>query len=346
MSYKLQIVNPLEFPAWDEKILAFEGSSFFHSSSWARVLVESYRFRPFYCAAFEGEEIVAALPFMEVRDIFGRKKGVCSPFSDFCQPLYKDENAFKKIFEFATEIARKNRWRSLAIRGNAPFPKDEAAFSIFFRHVINLKHDENKLLKTFRKNTQRNIRKARRGNVTVSFEKTPEALREFYRLNCLTRKRHGLPPQPMHFFTILFQCIILQDRGIIALARIGDNVISASVFFHFGNRAYFKYGASNDRFAKLCANYLVMWDVIRYYRDKEYATLCLGRTESQHKGLRHFKTGWGAEESIVNTCIFDVKSNIFIKIPLKTTGFYNHIFANTPLFLLKIFGDMFYKFMG
>ena len=159
------------------------------------------------------------------------------------------------------EKARANSWRSITVRGNAPFADDIPKGDSYYRHVLSLKKNENELYRNFRNSTQRNIKKAIKSEVSVSFESTRDAVQHFYRLNCLSRKTHGLPPQPHFFFDHFFREIIEKGHGEVALARYKGRVASALVFFHFGTVASYKYGASDAAMSNTRANYLVMWKV-------------------------------------------------------------------------------------
>ena len=82
----LQIINPLEYPGWDELLLGTDGYSLFHSSSWARVLHESYRYKPLYFTCIENGKLSALIPMMEVISFLTGRRGVSLPFTDCCQP--------------------------------------------------------------------------------------------------------------------------------------------------------------------------------------------------------------------------------------------------------------------
>jgi hypothetical protein len=346
MSFDLQIVDPLSFDGWDKSVLEFEHASFFHSSHWARLLTGAYQFRPMYVMASEDNRPSALIPFMEVRDIFGRKKGVSLPFSDFCLPLFRDKAVFGKVFEFAVETARANNWQSITVRGNAPFADDIPKADFYYRHVLSLKKTENDLYRNFRDSTQRNIKKAIKSDVSVSFESTRDAVQQFYRLNCFSRRTHGLPPQPHFFFDHFFLEIIEKGLGEVALARYKGRVASASVFFHFGTVASYKYGASDAAMSNTRANYLVMWEAIRRYNAKNFGEFCFGRTEKEHEGLLQFKNGWGAQQQTINNYAYDVKKGAFIRARLKTSGIHNTIFRLMPMPALKTIGFLLYKYMG
>lgn len=342
----IRLIDPLSDPTWDAFVASHPDGSFFQTSAWARLLIDSYGFKPVYCAAFDADKIIAAIPFMEVRDLLRRKTGVSLPFSDHCQPLYDNEAAFNALFNFAVETAETNKWQSLIIYGNAPFKENIQNFSYYYRHLLRLAGDEKTLFGNFRKNTRRNIKRAIKENVEVSFETSFNAIEEFYRLNCLTRKRHGLPSQPMFFFKNIYNTIISQGHGLVALGRYNGNPIAASIFLHFGKKAFFKYGASDKRYNNTCANYLVMWEAIRRYRAHGYNTFCFGKTEVQHKGLLQFKTGWGAEQQVINTYRYNVRKRTFVRSSLKTAGVFKIVIRRLPMPVLKIISLLIYKYMG
>ena len=77
---------------------------------------------------------------------------------------------------------------------------DTQAAAMHFGHVLNIANSESTLLSGLRESNRRNIRRAKREDVEVTICNSLESVAEFFRLNCLTRKMHGLPPQPYRFF--------------------------------------------------------------------------------------------------------------------------------------------------
>ena len=65
------------------------------------------------------------------------------------------------------------------------------------------------------------VRKAEKDGVTVEVSQSEAAVREFYDLQCQTRKRHGLPPQPLGFFLNIWRHILSQNQGVVVLASAG-----------------------------------------------------------------------------------------------------------------------------
>ncbi len=100
------------------------------------------------------------------------------------------------------------------------------------------------------------------------------------------------------------------------------------------------------KFQQLRANNIVMWQAIKYYCQNGYKNFCFGKTEPEHKGLLQFKKGWGASEHLIKYYKYDLTDDKFVKESSLVSGVHNKVFHNTPIPILKIFGNLFYKYMG
>src|SRR3990172_8371413 len=84
---QLKVINPLDYPEWDKLLLSTRDYSFFHSSAWARVLHESYGYRPLYFTSIDNGILLSVIPIMEINSIFTGKRAVSLPFTDYCEPI-------------------------------------------------------------------------------------------------------------------------------------------------------------------------------------------------------------------------------------------------------------------
>jgi lipid II:glycine glycyltransferase (peptidoglycan interpeptide bridge formation enzyme) len=134
--------------------------------------------------------------------------------------------------------------------------------------------------------------------------------------------------------------------GIVALASIGGKIIAGAVFFHLGNRAIYKYGASDRNYQELRSNNLVIWKAIQWYCGQGYKRFDFGRTEEENTGLLQFKRGWGAAEYPINYLKYDFMQGAYVADHLKVTGWHNHIFRRMPVPLLRIAGSIMYRHAG
>jgi hypothetical protein len=342
----IEIINPLTFPGYDDLLLATPGHSVFHSSAWARVLVESYGYRPLYFASVGDGKFDALMPMMEVRSIFTGRRGVSLPFSDQCPPLINGKASAEQLADTVTDHGRRAGWRSVEWRGAEGLKEGAAPSQSFFCHTLELGQDEARMLSSFRDSTRRNIAKAKREGVTTRIERSWEGVSDFCRLNDLARREHGLPPQPPSFFRSLHRHVISAGSGFVALAYQEDRPIAGAVFLHFGREAMYKYGASDRAYQVLRANNLVMWEGIRECARLGCNRLSLGRTDPGHDGLFQFKNGWGAHETRVSYHRYDLKRSAFVQDSSRVNGWHNGAFRRLPLPVSRLTGALLYRHMA
>ena len=127
-----------------------------------------------------------------------------------------------------------------------------------------------------------------------------------------------------------------------ALATADSTPIAASVFVRFGNKAVYKFGASDENRQELRANNCVMWEGIKALAASGCETLDFGRTSLQNTGLRRFKLGWGAEEKIVHYYKWHPVSEKWLDENDKSTGFHTNIFQKLPVALNRLAGAILY----
>jgi hypothetical protein len=341
----IEIIDPLKYRGWDNLILSHPDYSFFHSSIWAEVLKKSYGYTPLYFVAFGDNGISALLPVMEVKSILTGRRGVSLPFTDHCPPIINGSVSFEEVFHFAVEHGRKSGWKTLELRGGQEYLNIEPS-EIYLGHTLSLSKGEQLLFKELRDSTKRNIKKAMGEGVEVKISDQPESIEQFYHLNSVTRKRHGLPPQPFSFFKNVLELVIKKGHGIVVVAFYEGEAIAASVFFHLGTKAVYKYGASDLKYQNLRANNLVMWEAIRFYCGKGFDSLSLGRTDPENYGLIQFKSGWGTTEQQINYYRYNLTKGSFVSDSSKVSGFHNKIFSKMPIPILNRIGNILYKHVG
>jgi len=283
---------------------------------------------------------------MEVNSFFTGKRGVSLPFSDYCEPIINDEKHFRLVWDSAVQYGRAKGWKYLDIRTGQNLFRYSSGRSTFIRHQLDLSGNEANLFSNFRASTRRNIKKALREKVEVKISHSLESLHEFYKLNLMTRKKHGMPPQPFIFFEKIYNNIISRNFGFVVLASFNRENIASAVYFHFGDKAIFKYGASDEKFQHLRPNDVVMWEAIRWSAQKGLKSLCLGRTDLENQGLLRFKSGWGTREEPINYYRYDLGRRVYTSEMTKPRRVPNRIFKKMPLFLLRGIGEALYRHVG
>lgn len=342
-SPEIQRINPIGDSNWNALITPQPKHSFFHTAEWAKVLAETYGYAPAYFKAGEADGRCSILPLMEVDSWLTGRRGIALPFTDDCEPLCPDAGAFQKLFEGVVEFGKSRNWKYLELRGGRELFGEVPASLSFYGHGLDLTVGEEKLFSGLESSVRRAIRKAEKSGVMVEILQSAEAMQIFYSLQCRTRKKHGLPPQPFKFFLNIHRHILSQDMGIVVLARHAGRPVAAAVYFYFGGRAIYKFGASDEAFQDLRGANLVMWAAIKEFVRRGMKHLDFGRTSLDNDGLRKFKLGWGTKEGKIESVKFDLKKNEFVADKDETSGWHTRAFRAMPVFMSRAIGAALYR---
>lgn len=344
---RLEVVDPTGIPGWDERLARHPDATVFHTAAWARLLSETYGYKPLYFVASEEDQLVALLPFLEIRSWLTGTRGGSLPFTDECAPILPESMPFDDAAREVISRAVSRRWSTVEFRGRVPGMEHLPASAEYLAHDLDLTPGEDALFSRFRSNVQRNIRKAEKSGISVVSDPTPGGVREFYRLNCLTRREHGLPPQPMRFFENLQAQILGKGYGTLMLARYEGRVIAGALFLRFAGKAVYKYGASDRRYQELRPNNLIFRESIRKLSRKGVRTLSFGRTDLHHEGLRQFKLSWGAAEKPLRYVKYDVPSKSFLSAKKnRSTIPWENTMTLLPVPVLRLIGRLAYRHVG
>jgi hypothetical protein len=279
---------------------------------------------------------------MEVRSLFTGRRGVCLPFSDACEPLIFDPEAVGLVRDRLIRLAQERRWKYLEIRGGKFLQLAARPATKFYGHTLDLRGGAEQLSIRFASPVRRAIRKTERSGVSAAIVRNRKIITDFYRLHVQTRRRHGLPPQPISFFLNIYDHIIKPGFGFIVLAQQGSRPIAAAIFFRFGKNALYKYGASDRKFQELRANNLAMWQGIQFLTRTGAEKLHFGRTECENDGLRRFKLSWDTEEDTIDYFRVDPSGRQCLIAAPHDSGAHKRIFGRSPLVFNRLAGSLIY----
>jgi len=343
---KIEYLNPVSAPHWNAEIGTFPEANIFHTDAWAKTLMEAYQYEPQYAVWYEGGSPQVVAPFMEVKSVLTGKRGVSLPFTDLCPILTKGPIPTSEVIKDLYDHGRARKWKTLETRGLIKAPENNEKVPTFYIHELDLLPGEELLFAQIRSSTRRNIRKSEKQGVHVVTDNSTYGLAEFCRLNMITRRDHGLPPQPKRFFDSLFRNVIEPGFGRILLAIYNGQCIASAVFLQFNGHAIYKYGASDKKYQALRANNLLMWEAIRIFSNEGARTFHFGRTEPENAGLLQFKRGWGAVEGPLVYGKYNFKSEKWVINSASASGLHTKLFSRMPLFALRFVGKILYRHMG
>ena len=289
--------NQQQMEQWDRYVRTHPDGTPFHLSAWIRVIHETYSLKPLlYVLQDENGDVSGIVPFIIAKSPTLRTRLISLPFSDYGGPLCSDSD---KVATWLNSIVKKHAKQAQYFEIRSGLRDTEGLYpqQHYKRHILCLSSNPQETLRKIEKRTiQYSIRKAQREGVTVTDESNHRGVAEFFRLNRLTRRKHGLPYQPIFFFKELFEHLISKGIGRIMLASSDSTVIAGALFLMFKDCVYYKYNASDPAYlSKKTPNHLLTWQAIEQGCVEGYKFFDFGRTSIYNAGLLRYKEMWGAD---------------------------------------------------
>jgi len=280
------------------------------------------------------------------------KRFVSLPFTHFCDPLISSYSEFEQIFNAIQnqQISRQFSFIELRIMNlnTTYYPPDFKIQKLFKIHILNLNKDPEILRATFHKNhIQRGIKKAEKSDINLKKGIDIKDLKEFYKLQLRTRRKHGVPPQPYSFFVNLWKELYPENRMDLLLVEHRHKTIAGIILLKFKNRVCYQYGASDENYLQYRPNHLLMWHAIKNACEEGFEYFDFGKSSIENTGLIEFKNRWGTEEfDIAHLYYPDIHGMQTISRKSIKYKFTNLIWGNAPLALTELGGKLLYKHLG
>jgi hypothetical protein len=298
-------LNPLEDPRWAALVQVHPAASVFHTESWIQALQRTYGFTPivYTTCSPSAASLTDGILFSAVRSWLTGHRLVSVPFADHCEPLVESRQERATLAQALQFSTVRDGWRYVELRPlRTPFDASgsrESVSASYVLHRLNLRPSLEDIFRGFHPSTiQRKIRRAERESLGYAEGRSEPLLRDFYRLLVLTRRRHGLPPQPIQWFRNLAACF--GDRLNIAIALKHRRAIAAMLTLREGSTLVYKYGCSDAAFHSTGAMPFLLWRTIKTAKENAVRVLDLGRSDLDNPGLIAFKNRLGATRQDVN----------------------------------------------
>ena len=346
-------MDPLQDTRWRSFLNAHRHASVFHAREWLEALHRTYGYTPVvYTSCAPGCDLRDGVVLCKVESWVTGRRLVSLPFSDHCQPLVEGD---ANRAEFLAALVRQSLdegWRYVEIRPR--FPVDEVVSSYhsvenYTFHELDLAPDCDTLFGNLHKSsTQRKIRRSKRENLTYQEGRSEQLLDTFYRLNLMTRRRQGIPPQPRKWFRNLLDCF--GETLKIRVASKDKVPVAGILTLEYKDILTYKYGCSDARFHSLGGIHFLLWKAIEQAKSLGLLRFDLGRSDADNGGLITFKSRWGAAQSTLTYLRYArTRSSRSSFIPAHSdwrVGLAKHIFSHTPAICLPALGNLLYRHVG
>ena len=167
---------------------------------------------------------------------------------------------------------------------------------------LNISEEEEELLKGMQAKTRYNLRLAEKKGVKVIEDNSEQGFEEYWKLTEETTKRQGFFAHTKSYHQKMWQTMTASGIGHLFRATYNDKTLATWMIFILNGVVYYPYGASSSEHREVMASNLMMWEVIKYGKEKGCRVFdmwgSLGPkpdTRDPWYGFHRFKQGYGGE---------------------------------------------------
>jgi lipid II:glycine glycyltransferase (peptidoglycan interpeptide bridge formation enzyme) len=291
-------IDPLHDDRWPQFLQSHKSASVFHTREWLDALRRTYDYSiEAVTTSRRDDELANAVVFSRVRSSLTGTRLVSLPFSDHCTPLVETSEELSQLLSKVKDrMLGKGEYFELRPSTTSPCEEWLVNCAHFCYHTLDLRPDLSELFFRLHPDcVRRKIRSAERAGLRYEEGRSDALLEKFYGLTVLTRKRQGLPPQPLKWFRNLV--VSMGDKLKIRLASHGATPAAAILTLQYKDTIVYKYGCSDTRFHRLGTIQMLLWMAIQAAKNDGLLKFDFGRSEWSNQGLILFKDRWGALRS-------------------------------------------------
>lgn len=349
----MMVIDPLEDMRWTRFIEAHPRASLFHSVPWLEALQRTYGYKPLvYTSCSPGQDLTDGIAFCRVESWLTGRRLVSLPFSDHCEPLSSDDGSRGPLIGALEEYAREQKFRYVELR---PLRQEHELLgqfqvsSTYCFHQLDLTSEVEVLFRNLHKDSiQRKIHRAERERLAYQDGRSEVLLNDFYLLLQLSRRRHGIPPQPRGWFGNLVRGF--GESLKICVAYREKQPIAAILTIGYKNTLVYKFGGSDARFHNLGGMQFVLWKSLVEAKRNGLQSFDLGRSDTDNRGLITFKDRWGAARTTLKYWTYPKRHSFagrgWLDNPVWKQRLTRRVFSHAPNVCLSAMGRLLYKHIG
>lgn len=341
-------IDPTRDERWDDLLARHPRASVFHTRNWLKALQRTYGYMPVaFTTSSPGCRLENGMPFCEVSSWLSGRRLVSLPFSDHCTPLFESSEQLQCVLAYLQESLTKERWNYIELRPKESIVANSVGFgesNTFCFHILDLQPSLDEIYQRFHKDcVQRKIQRAMREGLNYEEGTSERLLKIFYNLLLMTRRRHGVPAQPLAWFRKLI--ILLGDAVKIRVTAKNRCPVASIFTIRHKKTLVYKYGCSDERFNNLGGTQLLFWTAIQEAKQAGLSEFDMGRSDCDEPGLITFKDRWGAGRSSLTYLRFPERESTKASQGTQAS-LSKYVLSHAPNRVLAVAGRALYRHMG
>ena len=292
MPIAIRTFAPQDAAAWDAYVLRHEHGTPFHLIAWKNSIEQTFRYRPYYLGAWDGEELLGLVPLFLVRNVVIGKALISSPFAVYGGILADSGPVREALYRHAADLGRALKVDHVEFR-NLDESQCVAGSNIsrYVTYTQDIGVDDAAILEQIPRKTRYMVRKALKNGLTSRHHR--ESIDVFERMYSRNLQRLGTPAFPRQHFTNLL--VHFGKAADICEVSSGGKAVAAVMSFYFRDQILPYYGASDPDCNELAPNNFMYYDLMCWARREGIAKFDFGRSKKE-SGSNEFKSRWGMRE--------------------------------------------------
>lgn len=174
--------------------------------------------------------------------------------------------------------------------------------SVEFAGILDLKKDEEEIIKGMRQRLRRALRKGMKNHIEIEKSTDPKDIHEFYEIELQTAGRHRFVAFSEDYLTKQFAAFAPHGEAVLYTAKYEGEILAQNFMIFYGNEASYHYGVSSELGTKYSGAPLLHMEAMRDARKRGIERYnfwgITEETEIHHRfyGVSQFKRGFGVEE--------------------------------------------------
>jgi hypothetical protein len=326
--------------AWAHLAASHPDATLYHRGPWLEVLRRGLGVHPLVAIIGDNNSTLAACLLARGGNPF-RRALISLPFSDFSPPLAVDDSALESLISGLPSIASGSRLELRGFAASAPWQ----VLSHFQRWTLDLSRPFQAIERAADREVRRHLRRASGAGVTVECSRGAEAMETFFWLQLGSRRRLGLPSQPLKFFRLVHEVFAGIDSIEVWFAVHQGVRIAAVVVLRDGDTLHAKWSARTAG-GPDGASHMIFMSIAEQHAQRARA-LDFGRTDSRNRGLSRFKRDLGATAAALPYSYFPEMPSMTSAENL--TGVWrtaSGVWRNLPLPVARVLNSVTYRYLG
>ena len=288
-----EVTTSVNEKEWRYFLDSCNDASIFHTPEWKLFLEKTFSYEPHYLFSKDDNgNINGLLPLFYVKSRLTGNRLCSVPFSHICGPI-GNKKVFSSLTDEAINTFDDSKARYIEIRDYVQ-PNKFDNHNSFSDYILDVSGSIDDLWMNLSRDVRKNIAKSKKKGVSVRATQDREDLKQFYELNCITKRRIGVPCHPWKFFKNMFD--IFRENVSLYVVEYNGEIIAGGVRDFYKDTVTAKYSAANRKFSKLHVYNALNWKCIEDACNNKYKYYDMGRVSYDNKGLMFFKSRWGTTE--------------------------------------------------